>query len=255
MSTLSTFSEMVAPVNALDEALDVAITLVGDDGIRRVVEEALGLEDDFVAVGPGSELLDSLLVAFKELDGIVATLVVGDGAGKLVLNLGKGRLEFGSEADRLRDDALASRLHGGGNQILEAVALECRYFDNRYLELLGELFGFDGIAALLDDVHLVERDHDGNVKLHELSGQVEVALEVRGIDDIDDDVGMTVDQIVAGDDLLARIRGQRVDSRQVDELDVLVVLEVAGLPLHRHARPVAHVLVIAGELVEQRRLA
>lgn len=84
-----------ALVNALDEALDVAITLVGDDGIRRVVEEALGLEDDFVAVGPGSELLDSLLVAFKELDGIVATQVVGAAAWDLVLDLGERGFELG----------------------------------------------------------------------------------------------------------------------------------------------------------------
>ena len=190
-------------MNALDEALDVTIALVGDDGIRRVVEEALSLEDDLVAVDLGTELLDSLLVTLEQLDGIVATHGVGDDAGELVLDLGKGSFELGGEADRLRDDALASRLHGGGDQVLEAVALECRYLDNRYLELLGKLLGFDGVTALLDDIHLVERDHDGNVKLHELGGQVEIALEVRGVDDVDDDVGMTVNQVIARNDLLA----------------------------------------------------
>lgn len=71
------------------------------------------------------------------------------------------------------------------------------------MELLGKLLGFDGVTALLNDIHLVERDHDGNVKLHELGGQVEIALEIRGVDDVDDDVGMTVNQVIARNDLLA----------------------------------------------------
>ena len=94
-------------MDALDEALDIAIALVGDDGIRRVVEERLGLEDDVIAVDLGADFLDSLLVALEELDGVVAAHVAGHDAGKLILDLGEGDFELGSEADRLRDDPRA----------------------------------------------------------------------------------------------------------------------------------------------------
>ena len=194
-------------MDALDEALDIAIALVGDDGIRRVVEERLGLENDVIAVDLGADFLDSLLVALEELDGVIAAHVAGHGAGKLVLDLGEGGFKFGSETDGLRDDALARRLHGSGDQVFKAIALECRYLDDRHLELLGKLLGLDGVAALLHDVHLVERDHHGHAELHELRGQVEISLEVGRVDDVNDDVGVAVDQVIARDDLLARVRG------------------------------------------------
>ena len=61
------------------------------------------------------------------------------------------------------------------------------------------------VAAHL--VHHVQRQHHGGVQLHELHGQVEVALDVGGIHDVDDAGGLFADDELPGDDLLAGIGG------------------------------------------------
>ena len=105
------------------------------------------------------------------------------------------------------------------------------------------------VAAHL--VHHVQCQHHGDVQLHELHGQVEVALDVGGIHDVDDAGGLFADDELAGDDLLAGIRGHGVDARQVGDLSLRVALDSTALAVHRHAWEIAHMLVGTGELVEQ----
>ena len=112
------------------------------------------------------------------------------------------------------------------------------------------------VSALFDGVHHIERDDDGYVDLHDLCGEVEVALEVGRIDDVDDAVRLFVDDVVAGDDLLGGIRRKGIDTGEVDDGDRLGQLFVGALLfIHRNARPVADVRRAAREGVEQRRLA
>ena len=53
----------------------------------------------------------------------------------------------------------------------------------------------------------------GGVQLHELHGQVEVALDVGGIHDVDDAGGLFADDELPGDDLLAGVGRHGVDAR------------------------------------------
>ena len=105
------------------------------------------------------------------------------------------------------------------------------------------------VAAHL--VHHVQRQHHGDVQLHELHGQVEVALDVGGIHDVDDAGGLFADDELPGNDLLAGIGGHGVDARQVGDLGLRVALDGTALAVHRHAREIAYMLVGTGELVEQ----
>ena len=107
----------------------------------------------------------------------------------------------------------------------------------------------------MNDVHLIERHHDRHAELHELGRQIQVTLEVRCVDDVDDDVSCTLDQIVTSNDFLIRIGRQRVDARQVDDFDLRMVFQRSRFTLDGDSRPVAYVLMIAGELIEQGRLA
>ena len=109
------------------------------------------------------------------------------------------------------------------------------------------------VAAHL--VHHVQRQHHGDVQLHQLHRQVKVALDVGGVHDIDDAGGLFADDELSGNDLLAGIRRHGVDARQVGDFGLRVSLDGAALAVHRHTRKVAHVLVGAGELVEQGGLA
>ena len=60
--------------------------------------------------------------------------------------------------------------------------------------------------VLPDLVHHVERDDDRHADLHELQRQVEVALDVGGVHDVDDTIRLFLDEKIPGDDLLAGVR-------------------------------------------------
>ena len=77
-------------------------------------------------------------------------------------------------------------------------------------------------------IMLMAIDH-GDAKLSELSGEVEVTLKVRAVDDVEYRIGTLAYQVVTGDDFLKRVRGQGVDTGKVHDDDVVVLLELAFL--------------------------
>ena len=68
-------------------------------------------------------------------------------------------------------------------------------------------------------------------------------------------VGLLVEDEVPGDDLLLGVGPEGVDARQVHHRAVLLPPDLTGLLVHRDAGEVAHVLVGAGEGVEEGGLA
>ena len=146
---------------------------------------------------------------------------------------------------------LDSDLH----QLVHALVLHGGDGDHRDAQGLGEPLDIDGAAAGGDLVHHVQSQHHGDPHLHQLEGQVQIPLDVGCVHDVDEAVGPLVEDEVPGDDLLRRIGPDGVDARQVHHRAVLLPPDGAGLLVHRHAGKVAHMLVGAGELVEQRGLA
>src|SRR5699024_8136123 len=109
----------------------------------------------------------------------------------------------------------------------------------------------DLVPVLAHQVHHVDVHHHRDAQLDQLGGQVEVPLDVGAVHDVQDGVGLLGDQVVAGDHFLQGVGGQRVDGGQVLDYHILAVLQLAVLLFHRDAGPVAHVLVGAGQAVEQ----
>ena len=64
-------------------------------------------------------------------------------------------------------------------------------------------------------IHHVEREHHRAVELHELEREVEVALDVRGIHDVDNRVRLLFQDELAAHDLFARVGRKRVNAGQV----------------------------------------
>ena len=87
--------------------------------------------------------------------------------------------------------------------------------------------------------------------LQELDCEIEVPLDVRGVHDVDDGRGLLIQDEAAGDDLLAAVGGHGVDAGEVRDQRLGVTLDDPVLPVHGDAGEVAHVLVGAGELVEE----
>ena len=55
----------------------------------------------------------------------------------------------------------------------------------------------NAIAAMLEFVIHIERAHHANIHIDELGGEIEIAFEIRGVDDIDDHVGHLLRQVFA----------------------------------------------------------
>ena len=87
---------------------------------------------------------------------------------------------------------------------------------DRTAERLAQRRGVDLDAALARDVHHVERDQDGHAHLQQLHGQIEMTLQIAGIEHVDDEISLAPEQIVARDHLVERAGVERVDPRQVD---------------------------------------
>ena len=136
-----------------------------------------------------------------------------------------------------------------------ALALHGADGHDRYADETAELLHIDRAAVCVDLVHHVERDDRRHTQFEKLERKVEVALDIRRVDYIDDAVGLLVDDEVARNYLLLRIRAQGVYARQVDHRAVLHSLYLAGLLFDCDAGEIADVLVRAGQGIEERGLA
>ena len=61
------------------------------------------------------------------------------------------------------------------------------------------------------------------MQFHQLGSQVEISLQIGGIDDIDDQIRCIQRKIIARDDFLDCVRGKRIDARQIDDLRFAVM--------------------------------
>ena len=243
----------------LDQLGDVLIARVRDDGLRVIVQFILDRGDDLLELIAGLlaelEAGEHLLVALEQLDCKPAAVALLGHVADEVGDLRKRVLDLRRERVLRGPHACGRRLFGSRHQLGRALALERGGFDDRYAQLGGQLFGIDRVAALGDNIHHVERDDDRNADLEQLGRQIQIAFDVGSIHQVDNDVRLFVDQEIAGDDLLKRVRRERVNTRQVGDRDLLVRLIAALLFFHGNARPVADVLRRTGQVVEHRGLA
>ena len=152
--------------------------------------------------------------------------------------------------------ALAEPRHVQGmiHQLADTLVAGSANGNNRHAQQALEQIDVHGAAVGRHLVHHVERDDHGAVELHKLQRQVQVTFDVGGVDDVDDGVGVFVQDELAADDLFARVRRQGVNAGQIGNACLGMVTDGAVLAVDRHARKVTDVLVGARKLVEQRGL-
>ena len=144
-------------------------------------------------------------------------------------------------------------------EVLDALFTGGHQTHDRAAKFLGKGLKVDVDLAVLGDVEHVDRHEHGHAHFDELRGQIQVALKVGGVDDVDDGLRFVREDVVARDALVfARVgrRRNRINTRQVDDFDLFALaLKGADELVDRHARPVAHLLMSPREGVEKRRLA
>ena len=261
-------TEMLAALSAFDHGFvtqffDVFIAHGGNGGVAVQTALLLHLDDAVLQqlqlILVDGKALDDILVALDHLGrrkapghtrilGVVLDLV-GHGVNAAVDR------SVVTEVDALGAPFLSGGPNGTFDQLIDALILCRRDGDHRNSQFLRHFGHVDGAAVAPDLVHHVQSQNQRNVHLQKLEGQVEVPLDVGGVDNVDDAVGMLVENKIPGDDLLAGIGAHGINARQIGHLAVLLAAKLAGLAVHRHAGEVAHMLVGAGQLVEQGGLA
>ena len=148
--------------------------------------------------------------------------------------------------------ALAEPCHVQGvvHQLADALVAGSANGDDRHAQQALEQVDVNGAAVGRHLVHHVERDDHRTVELHELQCQVQVALDIGGVNDVDDGVRALVEDELTAHDLFARVRRQGVNARQVGNARLGVVADGAIFAVDRHAGKVTDVLVGARQLVE-----
>ena len=133
--------------------------------------------------------------------------------------------------------------------------LEDRWDDGR-TEESGEDIAVECVAAGLHlVVHIEGADHL-EVHVDELRREVEIAFEVAGVDDVDDDIGRLLDKLFADVHLLGAVGREGVSAREVDNVEVVAVESGVSLfGIDGDAGVIAYVLVGAGGEIEKGSLA
>ena len=128
--------------------------------------------------------------------------------------------------------------------------------NHRHAEQFAELGIVYVVATLLRLVKHVQGAHHTQVHVYELCGEIEVALQVARVDDVDYHVGRMLDNLLAYVEFFGRVCRKRICAGQVDDIE-LVALEcgVSHLCVNGHARVVADTLVCSACKVEERGLA
>ena len=141
-------------------------------------------------------------------------------------------------------------VQGVVHQLADALVAGSANGDNGHAQQALEQVDVYGAAIGGHLVHHVERDDHRTVKLHELQCQVQVALDVGGVNDVDDGVRTLVEDELTAHDLLACVRRQGVNAGQVGNARLGMVTDGAIFAVDRHAGKVTDVLVGARQLVE-----
>ena len=240
------------------DGVDICIALVGDDALSVIVHLSFAVLDVLVDVVAQAlvelQLVHDLLVALEQLDGIPAQEAVIHLALNGLFDVGNGVLHAaGEHMGQLSSLGSLCSSHSSLCSSLGALALQCADLHRLTAQLCAQLLQVDLITVLAHQIdHVHSHDH-WDAQLDQLGGQVQVTLNVGTIDDVQDGIGLLLDQISTGNHFFQRVRRQRVDTGQILNDNILIALQLAFLLFHRNAGPVADILVGAGQIVEQGR--
>ena len=242
-------------VAGLDHLGDVNIALIGDDGFGIVIQfgfRCLDVLFNVVAGGGGDiQLSQHLVVPLKDLDGIPSLLLLGHIVQHSLLNVGNGVLHRTGEGVHGDGFNVLGGINGGFCGFHDTGALQCGDFHDLAAQLLCQLVGVNLIAVFPHNIHHVHGDDHGDAQLGQLSGQVQVALQIGAVDDVQDGIGTLANQIISGDDFLQGVGGQGIDAGQVGDDNTIVLFQLALFLFHGNTGPVANELIGAGQGVEQ----
>ena len=235
---------------------DVSVALIRHNGLSIVIQLPFAVPDVFFQMG--QQLLVQIqfiahpLVPFEQLDGVPAQIIAGNLALDGFFNVGQGMLHAAAEyMGHIHMGVMPCQFHRFPGGLLAAQALQGADFQTGAAQSPAQFIQIQSVPVFPHQIDHIHGHHHRMAQLDQLGGQVEVTLNVGAVDDVQNGVWMLIDQIAPGHHFLRGVGRQGINARKVLNDHLRVPLPGALFLLHRHAGPVAHILVGAGENVEQ----
>ena len=200
-------------------------------GIRQVVEVLHALLARHVL----AQVVEYLGVVLQQFQGqITGRVVLGDMLVGLqvFLDMTDAVLDLVAVVDVQVAEVLAGtliHLDDGAEEFLHARTVLKRRGDHRHTEEVTERLDIHLVTAPLELVVHVQRAYHADVHIHELGGEVEVALQVGGVDDVDDHVGRLLRQMLTDEQFLRGITGEGIGTWQVCQVELIAEEGGVGL--------------------------
>ena len=219
------------------------------DGLFLILIEAQGVFDALIAFdefmgGKTERDVRCGRVVFDQVHGRVQGAVHGAAVVVLITEISAGRLFL-----------IAGDVDGVAHKFVDAFAGQRIDGDDRDAERRFKFIEVDRAAVVDDLVEEVQGDDHRRVQFEELHRKVQVPLDVRTVDDVDDTLRFFPQDELSRDDLFAGVGRHRVDARKVGHKRFRMLFDLAVFPVHRDAGEVPDVLVRTGQLVEQCRFS
>ena len=219
--------------------------------------------DDLISVRERLDYLIDFLIVFKIFDGKIACRVfVSDVGVSLQKHLYTvyTLFELGTVIDMDMSGqmriALLVNLDYRIEKIVDTFSSSAYSRHHRHTEKITQLFDIQPITLCLKFIIHIKGHHNPKVHVDELGGEIQVALKIGSIYNIDDHIRHVFHKILPHIQLFRTVCGQRICARKVDDQELIpAVLECSFLRIHRDSAVVADMLVAAGRYVEKRCLS
>ena len=159
-------------------------------------------------------------------------------------------LRWTAEVLTRRPFVVARHVYGVAHHLVHALVLHGADGDDGNAEQPLHTVNADSPAVAFHLIHHIESQHHRDAELHQLHGKVEVALDVGGIDDVDDAARIALQDKAAADDFFACIWTEAVDAGEVGDGGFRMALDDAVLAVDCDAWEVADVLFAARQLIK-----
>ena len=105
---------------------------------------------------------------------------------------------------------------------LDSGTFQCGNLNHLTSKYLRQFVDEDLVTVFLDNVHHVDCHHHRNTKFCQLSGKIQVTLQVGSVYNVQDCIRALVNQISSGYNLLQCIGRQRIDTRKVHDDNIIM---------------------------------
>ena len=106
--------------------------------------------------------------------------------------------------------------------LLRTTSFDSGSLNNIATESGGKFFYINLVAVFLNNIHHVEGNDNRNPHFQQLGGQIQVALDIGSIHQVENNIRFLVNDIIPGDDLFQCVGGEGINARKIGNNDILM---------------------------------